>query len=316
VTKNQKKKINFCIVYVNKLDKVLRKMNITIEQAKAFLAIEKHGTIQKAAFHLHKAHSAVMYLVKSFEDQLELDLFDRSGYRNKITPKGKIILKYCEELLIAQENIREVCLKIRDGWEPNLKLVYDGVVDFNVICNALLKLNEAQVPTELTVLSSHLDEVEDIFLKAGADIMVTVLPIKSTKLASVPMRPIKMNLVSYKGHPLSMTKNTPINTSSLEKHTLIKIRGSGHKLGLSTEMLATSIFSVNDFNAKKQALLRGLGYGWMPEYLVKKDLETGELKKLKTQISNEAIIRPQLYFKDEELLGNTAKQLLEYLKHC
>ena len=289
-------------------------MDITIEQARAFQSIVKHGTIQKAATSLNKAHSAVMYLVKSLEKQLEIELFDRSGYRNKITEEGELILKYCEQLLRAQENIKHVCLKIKEGWEPSLKLVYDGVIDFNIICDALLKLNEAEVPTELTVLSSHLDEVENTFSLSNADIMVTVLPIKQSKLASVPMRSIKMYLVAHKSHQLSLYKKDIIRKSDLRKHTLIKIAGSSYKLGLSTEELGTSTFLVNDFNAKKQALIRGLGYGWMPEYMIKDEINRGELKKVRTQIPNESIILPQLYYKDEELLGNTTQELLNYLR--
>ena len=70
-------------------------MEITIDQAKALDAVARRGTLQKAAQELRKGHSAVMYLLKGLESQLNLQLFDRKGYRNQLSPEGEIVLKHC-----------------------------------------------------------------------------------------------------------------------------------------------------------------------------------------------------------------------------
>lgn len=291
-------------------------MNITIDQAIAFDAVVKLGTIQKAAKSLHKGHSAVMYLIKSLEDQTKLNLFDRSGYRNQITLEGEIVLKYCRQFIATRSELEQVCMKLKNGWEPSLKLIYDGVIDFNIIGDALFKLNESQVPTEIKVLAAYLDEVETKFVEEKANMMVTILPIKQPDISSIKLKPIRMLLVAHQEHGLIYkSKNKKISLMDLKKHTFIKITGTSGQLGFSTEQLEfESSFSVNDFATKKQAVLKGLGYGWLPEYLLEKELKNKSIQILKTEIDNEQFLSPRLYHRKEEIIGKTTKQLLNYFR--
>lgn len=291
-------------------------MNITLDQACALDAVARLGTIQKAAKSLHKGHSAVMYLIKSLEEQTQINLFDRSGYRNQMTLEGEIVLKYCRQLILTRSELEQVCLKLRSGYEPSLKLIYDGVVDFNIIGNALLKLNESHVPTEVKVLAAYLHEVETKFEEEKADIMVTILPIKQPDISSIKLTPIRMLLVAHQTHALAHKyKLKKISLSDLRKHTFIKITGTSRELGFSTEPLEfASSFSVNDFSTKKQAILKGLGYGWLPEYLLKAELKAKSVQILKTEIDNEHFLSPRLYHRKEEAIGKTTKQLLNYFR--
>lgn len=291
-------------------------MNITIDQAEAFDAVVKYGTIQKAAKSLHKGHSAVMYLIKSLEDQTQLKLFDRSGYRNQMTLEGEMVLKYCRQLMLTRSELEQVCLKLRNGWEPSLKLIYDGVVDFNIIGDALFKLNESQVPTEVKVLAAYLHEVEKKFEEEKADMMVTILPLKQAEISFIKLKPIRMLLVAHRVHALTHRyKHKKITLADLRRHTFIKITGTPGQLGFSTEQLEFgSTFLVNDFATKKQAVLKGLGYGWLPEYLLESELKDKSVQIIKSEIDNEYLLSPRLYHRKEEAIGKTAKQLLNYFR--
>lgn len=290
-------------------------MNITLDQAKAFDAIARLGTIQKAAKSLNKGHSAIMYLIKSMEDQTQLSLFDRTGYRNQITLEGELVLKYCRQLLITQYDLEQMCLKLQGGWEPSLKLIYDGVIDFNLIGDALFRLNESQVPTEVNVLAAYLHEVESKFAEERADMMVTILPIKQHNISSIDLKPLRMFLVAHKDYALAQYKRKKISFKDLEPHTYIKIRGTSNQLGFSTEQMKFySSFSVNDFYTKKQAIQKQLGYGWLPEYLIKEEIQNQSMIILKTEFENKHQLYPKLYHRKEEALGKTTTQLLKYFK--
>ncbi len=288
-------------------------MDITLEQAKAFEAVARHKTVQKAAKSLNKGHSSILYLIKSLESQLQLELFDRSNYRNKVSPEGDVVLKYCKQLINTEEELIQACKKLQTGWEPSLKLVYDGVVDFNMIAGALFKLNESQIPTEIKVLSAYLHEVEDLSKVENADIMVTILPISQHGMSHINLKPLKMFLVCHKSHALS--KKSDISPEILQNHTYIKIKGDYKNLGLSTEQIEfKSSFFVNDFVTKKQALTKGLGYGWLPEYLITQELQAGDIKILKTIFDNHYTLTPKLYHRKEELIGKTTQELLKNFK--
>ncbi len=290
-------------------------MDITIDQAKAFHAIARCGTIQGAAKALNKGHSAVMYLIKALEEQTQLCLFDRSGYRNQMTPEGVIVLKYCRQLIQTQHELEQVCNQLLTDWEPRLKLIYDGVIDFNPIADALFKLNESQTPTEVKVIAAYLHEVETKFKEENADIMVTIMPIKEPHILSIKLKPIRMLLVAHKEYSLNKIKTKGHSASELTNHTYIKIRGATDQLGLSTEQMDfSSSFLVNDFATKKQAILKKLGYGWLPEYLIKSDLKSKKIQVIKTDIESEHILNPRLYHRNKLSIGRSTKQLIKYFK--
>lgn len=290
-------------------------MDITLEQARVFEAVARTGTVQKAATDLHKAHSAVLYSLKTLESQLGVKLFDRSGYRNKISLEGEIVLKYCRQLLAVRRDLEGACASIKGGWEPSIKMVYDGIVDFNMMGDALFRLNEMKAPTEVKVLSAHLNEVESLFTEEDADIMVTILPLQSLSIPSFRLTPIRMHLVAHPQHALGAKRKAPWTATDLNRHTFIQIRTSPGPIGLSTEQMKfDSYFYVNDFTTKKAAIMKRLGFGWLPDYLVKSELKSGNLRLLKCEMDNTHSVHPRLYHRPDELIGKATRELLKFFR--
>jgi DNA-binding transcriptional LysR family regulator len=286
-------------------------MNISIDQIEALDAVARLGTFQKAADELGKGHSAVIYLLKTLEEEVGLKLLDRSGYRSQMTEEAKILLQYFKRILNSRDDIELLCKKLRDSWEPNISLVYDGVIDFEIISDVLLILQKSEIPTEIKVSAAYLDEVEKRFTSEDSDLMLTILPNQQLKGPAINLRPIDMHLVAHKDH--SMNKDEKIlSVEDLNRHMYISVRGSIAGLGLSTEQLEfSSSIIVNDFHSKKSAIAKGLGFGWMPRYLIHRELESGQFTSVKTEISSEHSLLPRLYHRDRQLLGKGALEVLD-----
>ncbi len=286
-------------------------MHITLDQARAFDAVARNKTIQNASHELHKGHSAIVYLIRSLEEQTGISLFDRTGYRNQVTLQGEIVLRYCRQLLMTSDELEIMCKNLRGGWEPSLKIIYDGVIDFNVIGDALYKLNDMKAPTEVKVLAAHLNEVQSRFEDEKADLMMTILPIQHPDISEARMKPIRLLLVSSGEHPLGKKRREKITIEDLNHHTYIKIKETVGLVGLSTERMSfDSSFFVNDFFTKKLAVCKRLGFGWLPEYLIKDELKKKKLVVLNGNFESIHQVTPRLYYRSEVLLGKAAKELL------
>ena len=286
-------------------------MNITMDQALALDAIAKFGTFKSAATQLGKGHSAVMYLIKTLERETDLTLLDRSGYRNRLTADGQLVHKYCQRLIQTKNELSLACKKLHRGWEPRISLVYDGVINFDLIGDVLLKLNESEIPTEIKVTAAILDEVEKRFEQEDADMMLTILANHQLNSPSLKLKPLKVFLVAHGQHRLGKLRKSA-TIADLNKHTYIQVRGSTSQLGLSTEQIEmSSLFLVNDFNTKKQAILKGLGFGWLPQYMISNELKSKEVRVVKTSIANEHTLYPRLYHREKSLLGKGAQALLK-----
>jgi DNA-binding transcriptional LysR family regulator len=255
-------------------------MNLTLEHARTLDAFAREGTLQGAAKRLHKGHPAVLYALKQLEAQTGLALFDRSGYRTRLTAAGDAVLKHCRALLEAERALEATCAVLQSGWEPVLRVVFDSIVPLSPFLELVRLVRAQQSPTKVMLSVDSLSGVEARFEAEQAQVMVTVLPTADLMGRSVHALPkLKARLVAHRKHPLA--KSGKVTRAQLSQHVLLTVRGSDPRLQLATADLDTqSTVHVSDFHAKKAAITEGLGFGWLPDWLTQKELARGELKAL------------------------------------
>lgn len=83
-------------------------------------ALEKEGSFAAASAKLFKTPSALSYTVHKLENDLNIQLLDRSGHRARFTRTGKMLLEKGREVLHTVrelENRRLNCMKAgRTNW--------------------------------------------------------------------------------------------------------------------------------------------------------------------------------------------------------
>ena len=287
-------------------------MSITLEQARALDALARHGTFAAAAEELRKRHTAVVYAMRTLEEQTALSLLDRRGYRTRLTPAGTRILEECRRLLAAERTFDETVHELRGGWEPALRVVVDGVVPIEPIVREVVRIAE-RGPTRVHVSAEFLSGVEAAFTREDADVMISVLSPESAALVGRPLPPIRASLVAHAKHPLSRARR-PATREELAAHVLVSVRGSDPRLELPTATVdARSVVNLNDFAAKKAAILGAMGYGWLPEYLIEKELARGLVKRVRWEGASVHAFAPRLYTRVGRRLGRAATALVERL---
>ena len=73
-------------------------------------------------------------------------------------------------------------------------------------------------------------------------------------------------------------------------------------------------FYLSSFQAKKQALLLGVGFGWMPSYLVRDEVRQGVLRELRYTGGSRFTFTPRLVRRSDRKLGRTGQKLVELLQ--
>ncbi len=249
---------------------------VTLEQARTLDAVVRHGSIAKAASALHKVHSAVIYGVKGLEAAIGVELFDRTGYRSVLTPLGQRVHAQCVRLLEAERELAALCEVARAGYEPALRVVFDGLLPVAPILAAVRKVTTVSPSTRVSLFSEFLADVEARAESEQAEVMITVVPPLARIGPVQALAPLASVLVVARGHPLTTIKR--LRADHLEAHPFLTVRGSDQRLTMSTSALEkASAFKLGDFHAKRAALLQGMGWGWMPDYLVADDLAKGRL---------------------------------------
>jgi DNA-binding transcriptional LysR family regulator len=308
------------MIFVKKIDKDLEpeldswSMQISLEQAKAFCSVVDFGGYTPAAEQLHKSHSALIYLVKTLESQCNFVLFDRQGYRNTLTPLGRQIYLKCTELLQKSNELHNLCLALQEGWEPSLKIVYDGILPFAPFLQIYKDFRSANIPTVVQTHSNYLDEVETSFYGLGADIMISILPGKKNTLQSVFLKSFKSHLVAHKNHPIHKNSKKRWTLEELKSFYFLTIRGATYELGLNTrEIEKTASFYLSDFSAKRSAILEEIGFGWLPEHLIVSELKNRTLIPIRWERESYHIVQPIMHISKTNSLGPAAQLAFEIL---
>lgn len=77
-----------------------------IRQLEGFLWIARLGSVTAACQRLSVTQSAISMRLRALEDELQVELFDRSHKKLTLTAKGQELLKYAEEIVRSVEQVR------------------------------------------------------------------------------------------------------------------------------------------------------------------------------------------------------------------
>jgi DNA-binding transcriptional LysR family regulator len=282
---------------------------VTLEQARALDALDRCGTFVAAAAELRRGHTSVLYAIRTLETALGFPVLDRSGYRTTLSPHGRRVLEGCRALLAGEAELAAMVADLRAGWEPTLTVVFDGIVPVDPLLHTIGRLAREHVPTRFEVHAGFLDGVEEVFDRLAADFMIAVLPPRRTQLAAIDLAPIPASLVAHATHPLARGRH---DVRALRRHLLLTVHGSDPRLELPTSSIeAHSTVLLNDFASKRAAILAGIGYGWLPDAMIERDLTSGKLRRIRWSRASRHVFHPRLHHRGHT--GSAARALIEAL---
>lgn len=255
-------------------------MKISLDGIEALIAIADSGSFAAAARRLNKVQSAVSYNVKQLEEALDIEIFDRSGHRAKLTAAGVAVLDEGRFLLARAERLERLAGRFAEGWEARLQVVVDGALPTAPLLQALTKLGEDGMPTHVQLRTEYLGGVNRRFDELRADLMLTLVPPEDPLIEVRELPPAVFVLTASPNHPLA--SGASLELSDLQRHLELSVHDSDERTWTrDTNLIAGArVFYVGDFAAKKEGLVHGLGVGWMPWQSVQAELGSGALVEL------------------------------------
>jgi len=247
-------------------------------------AVHRTGSMAAAARELGVVPSALTYRIRRVEDALDVLLFDRSSRQAKLTEAGKELLREGNRVLNELDAIANRVKRVATGWEPQLTLSVDSIISRSTImelCEAFFALRP---PTRLKLREEALSGTLQALTSGQADLAIGVSlePGTSQELHSKVLGNTKFVYAVAPHHPLALAPE-PITDSMMRAHRVVAVadsvqRGSGVTIGL---LGGQDVFTVPGMLAKLDAQMRGLGAGFLPEYLARPHLDAGRLVEKK-----------------------------------
>ena len=256
---------------------------MTLEQLKYFQAVVEHGSFRAAAEALFRSQSSLSISIQKLETELGIMLFERQGYRPKLTKAGLVMYQKARHLLHKSAELQGLAAHLASGHEPELKLAISGILPLEPVLRVLEDIDRDHTHTRIDIMVENLSGTEERLLDDDADIALTDTFQPDNNLESLLLTQVTFVSVVPSSSKWAKYAAT-LTEQDLEDETLIVVRDTSHHSAKVSQGIIEGApqWVVNDFATKKQIIASGKGWGRMPLHLVEDDIKKGTLTTLKS----------------------------------
>jgi DNA-binding transcriptional LysR family regulator len=252
-------------------------------------SIKKGKSFAQIGDELHKVPSAISYIIKDAESELQIKLIDRSTHKAKLTKAGESFLEDgCHVLELINRSVKRA-KQIEAGWEKELKIAVDSMIPINRLFPMLKKFyahcNEG---IKLQLLHEVLGGTWDALYTGRADLVIGASGqvVSGGWFKTKIIGELEFIFAISPNHPLGEIKGT-LSETEIEKHIGIVASDSSRSLNTRTSGIfeKQNKLALPGIEEKIQAQREGLGVGYLPKHLIGKYLKDGSLieKKIDTE---------------------------------
>ena len=250
-------------------------------------AIARTGSFASAARELGKVPSALTYNVRQLEEALDALLFDRRSRQARLTPAGQELLQEGRRLLQELEAVANRVQRVASGWEPTLSISVDDVLStatvFDLVdafCCLTDSPDRGGPATRLRIRHDVLAGTWEALVSGQVDLAIGVSG-EFPKPAGIEVEPLgELAFVHCVAphHPLARIEGV-LDADQLVHHRAVAVADTAQRLAALTFNLlpGQDVLTVPTMRAKLEALLRGLGAGFLPEPLARPWIAAGRL---------------------------------------
>src|SRR6478672_3628454 len=253
----------------------------TLDQLQVFLTVVDVGSFAGAARKLGRATSVISYSIANLETQLGVSLFDRKSTRKpELTEAGRTVLSEARTVTNGVSGLRAKVRGLLQGLEAEVHLVLDVMLPAWRVVDAL-KAFRAEFPTvSLRLYVEALGAVMETVLNRTATIGICgPLDVEVAGLERVGVGSVELIPVAAPDHPLARAgRNAP--GAGRDHIQLVLTDRSQLTHGQDRGVIGTQTWRLADLGSKHMLLKEGIGWGFMPEPMVREDIETGRLVPL------------------------------------
>lgn len=243
-------------------------------------AIARRGSFAGAAKELYRVPSTISYTVSKLEEDLGVALFERFGPKVTLTPAGEELLQEGRHLLKAAGDLERRVRRVASGWETEFSIAIDSVLSPSGLIDDIAAFYGVADQTRVRLIKEELSGTWEALLDRRADLLVGAAGAGPSGggYAAEPMGTVSFVFVVAPAHPLAALEH-PLTKADLAEHRAVAVSDSARQLHARTVglLFGQDTLSVPDMETKHQYQLAGLGFGFLPEPFVRRDIEKGLL---------------------------------------
>ena len=255
---------------------------ITLDALQTLDAIERRHSFAAAAEELHRVPSAVSYTINKLEEDLGVELFDRSRRKAELTATGRLVLEQGRHILKASEELTALVRQAADGWETELRICIESVLSCDAIYDLIEEFQHIQPKTQIRLSEEVLSGSWDALIDDRCDLVIGAEgAAPASGFAQHALGQVIFDFAVAAGHPLTQLP-TPLPASAILDYPTVIVSDSSQRLATRSAGLldGRSRIYVPNIEHKIAAQRKGLGVGYLPRHRIMQQLAQGQLEIL------------------------------------
>ncbi len=283
---------------------------VTLDQWNTLVAVVEAGSHAKAAEQLNRSQSSVTYAVQQIQSQLGVQVFELDGRKARLTPTGEQLYQRARYLVAEAASLETASSCLALGWEAELRLAVEVIYPNQRLFACLERFGESATHTRVEVVEAVLGHRTSL-LDEGA-IELAIFGSVPTGYEGEHLMRVRFVLVAHPEHPLHRLGRA-VTLRDLRQHRHLVIRESNRDRASEPALQAPQRWTVGHMSTSIEAARGGHGFAWLPEELIRHDLEAGTLKPLPMRRGGERFADLYLVYGDRAGAGPAALRLAEIL---
>jgi DNA-binding transcriptional LysR family regulator len=257
--------------------------NVTLRQMRVFVAVARCRSFTRAARELHLTQPAVSQQIKLLEQQAGLPLLEHIGRSIQVTAAGEELLRYATQVDDLLREAGEALAAMRGLKRGVLKL--GAVSTAKYFAPSLLSAFAPAYP-EVTIrfVVGNREEIIKLLASNEIDLVIMGRPPRELQTIAAPFAKHPLVIVASPAHALASKRRFPLQQLSGQSF-VIREEGSGTRAAMEHVFKEHGVsyrtaMEVSSNETIKQAVMAGMGLGFISKHTIMLELSTGKLVTL------------------------------------
>ncbi|QAY65728.1 LysR family transcriptional regulator [Paenibacillus protaetiae] len=241
-----------------------------IRHLKYFTAVAQNGSFTRAAEELHISQPTLSKMVRLLEQELEVELFDRSAKQIELTDAGKTILRSSLHIMNAMENMQLELQDVVHLERGTLRLGMPPMIGGKFFATIIEKFHLRYPKVDIKVEEKGGKSIETHVESGELDAGIVILPVETASLFYMqPLLEERLMVVTDRDHRLAGEKRVTLTELEEEPFILFVQDFRLHHLVkeacLKTGYTPKIVFESSQWDFMTEMVAARLGITLLPE---------------------------------------------------
>ncbi|MFG6120135.1 cidABC operon transcriptional activator CidR [Thalassobacillus sp. B23F22_16] len=291
-----------------------------IRHLKYFIEVSRFSSFTRAADHLFVTQPTISKMIKNLEEELGVELFDRSRKQLVLTDAGRVILDQAQTIDKAFDNLQTELDDLIGLQKGHIRIGLPPIMDADQFIRILGEFHQLYPNITFQLIENGTRKIEEDIINDNLDVGIAVLPTEEEEFHHFSFMKEELRVVVPPSHKLASRKQIKLEELSDESFILFnkdfalneRIRSACKEAGFLPQVVSES--SQWDFIGKM--ITADLGISILPysvSKLLKEDVRIIKVVKPVIEWDLAIIWRKNHYlsFATKEWLKFTQERLME-----